>query len=198
MKLYELIEILEKDKKVIPGEVAVNINTYYRDIFNAVPSLVKTVEVTVSAEKASFSLADMGIDPMIYQRGINCWLKDQVITVHPIKKACFNDYVFAFETNIIFGIYKENGMVVAAPAGTIFIHEYYAYPAVVTVDTVDLPVPDANQLILYRAKADMYAEAREWDRAGYYSKKYEQSLVFYRRQKFSSTYQHSFNTDTRI
>jgi len=198
MTFNELMEIVRKHDDEMPaGEVAVNINAYMKDICNYVEPIFATAEITTDGEKYSFSLADFGSDiPKMFMK-----LRDVFVNgepARPLGSSIYDDIVYD-ETlgGVNVGISTGDDIKPMQEGNKIEI-VYYSYADPVTVETEELPLSWSHPMLLWRTKADMYADKREWDRAGYYNRRYDRSLIEFRRMFQSSGPQKIINTNTRI
>lgn len=196
MKVADYIEIYRSlDPKVPIGLILETLNGYYKDICNSVEPSFDSVIYTADGEQTFFAYTAMpgnAYDRFMKPRDV----KVPGIHVKMISNSIPGDIVVDYSANgFHLGQSHHNGLIPIA--GPVYL-EYYAYPAAVTESATDLPFPWADPMILWRTKADHYAERRHWDRAGYYNRRYEKSLLEYRRMYRSSGPQIIINTDTTI
>lgn len=198
MTFPQILEIVRKfDKELSGGEVALNINMYMMDICNEVEPLFAMDTITSDGEKSSFTLLDFNQDiESIFMKLRNVFVNDEPI--RPFDSSVYDDFVYE-ETNggVTVGVNNGNDIRPLNQGNEIII-SYYSYSEPVTVETEKLPLSWSHPMLLWRVKADMYADKREWDRAGYYNRRYERSLTQFRRMFQSSGPQKIINTNTRI
>lgn len=190
MTFQDILAIVRRDDPEVPaGEVALRINSYMKDICHNVEPVFAVASFTLVADKTDFELADfVGSVPTIatdFMKLRSVWADSKVLPQRdesiPYDR-CYDETLGGFQA----GILQETNFFSTFPVGTLVEMVYYSYPQPVTVASTTLPLPWSHPMLLWRVKADMYAEKRQWDRAGYYNKRYERSLVEFRRMFLSS------------
>jgi hypothetical protein len=198
MTLENIVEVLKLiDDKITPIEIVINLNGYYKDILNKTEHLFEVETITTIEGQAEF-LLENGSDTF----------QDQFMKFHSIvargnrlahvTNSIQGDDVFDETHNsILFGTYY-NGKIKPFPVGTVVQIMYYSYPEKVTLETKELPLQAVHSLLLWRFKAQLFSEQRQWDRTGYYNRLYEKSLHEYRRMILSSGDKKRININTQI
>ncbi len=198
MRFEEILEIVRKEDAEFPaGELAVMLNGYMHDICNEVEGHISEIEVPVKTDSNYYNYDDLGdafLQSFMKAKSVN--LKDKVIV--PLGNSVDGDYVVEYDHDG-FLLGKRNYVEISPLMDTDKITlEYYSYPSPITVNTGILPIPQASSMYLWRIKADLYAEKRHWDRAGYYNRRYERALINYRRMVQSSGPTKIIHPNTRI
>lgn len=198
MTFSQVMEIIRRDSPdKTPVEVAMDLNGYYQDICNTVEPSTQVIEITSDGETTSFVHSEIDASiPAIFMKSKEVRIKDLIVRDN--NHAIIGDVVVEWmDDGFILGKWTSGGI---APlnAGLQIEYEFYNYPPPITLQTTVLPFPWSHGMILWRIKADQYAERRHWDRAGYYNRRYENSLRQFKLMYKSSGPQRTINTNTRI
>lgn len=196
MNIAQLLEIARKQDSDYTGvELIELINSTMIDICNEVNPFQEKKQILADGIKTEFVLSDFDIqDRFISLIKFQIWKRD----ILPIGESISGDDVF-FEQSGIYHIgRRENDIIVPFENQTPIVLHFNAYPEPLTLDSVTLPYPWSHSLMLWRVKADLFAMAREWDRAGYFNRRYQTSLRQLKHITFSQSQNITINTNTRI
>lgn len=199
MIFRDILEVVRrKDSEKPAAEIAIEINGYYKDICNFVEPLFASKTITTDGQKKEFVLSDFGPDvERDFMKLRNVFIGDN--PVRPRENAIHRDTCYQELMNgVLVGTKNHDGEILPLPDGKELSIVYYSYPPPVTVETAELPLVWAQPMILWRVKADIHAEMREWDRAGYYNRRYERSLYEYRKMYNSSGPKKIIHPNSRI
>lgn len=198
MTFQAMLELVRKEEPDYPaGELAVMLTAYFKDICNEVESMSAVIELVADGSKTEFLFADMA-DPFNqrYMKPRDIEVPGQII--HPLRDGIDGDIVYEITADGLIIGFRDVDMIRPLLNQTKILFEYFSYPPDVTIATTELPLPSIHSALLWKIKADLFAEKREWDRAGYYNRRAERSLVQYRRMVQGSGIRKIINTNTRI
>lgn len=204
MKLRDIVEVIRRiDTQISVPEICMNMNSYYKDICNYAEPLVGYASIVTDGTTTLYKATDFLVaedtpvkaDNFMKFRRVS--LTDQVIKRG--NEATIGDNVWQQLTidTLACGYLDQEGPK-AFPAGYEINIEFYAYPDAITVETDEMPLPLLNHLILWRLKADIFSEQRQWDRTGYFNRRYERGLLEFRKMIRSSGTLNVNHTNTGI
>lgn len=198
MTFSDVLEIARSLNPDVPaGEIALTLNMYIQDICNEIEPFIGELDIVADGDVTEYVFSELG------DTFLSAYMKPHEIVI-PGKRVLKlinginGDIVYQInETGFVIG-YLLNDQITPLESGTNIIFEYYCYPSKVTINTGELPMKQAQSILLWRLKADLYAEKREWDRGGYFMRKAERALTLYRRMVQSQGISKIINTNTRI
>ena len=198
MNFTELYDIIVKDSETIsPGEMAINLTAYYKDICNYAEPILSVGSWTADGETIDLGFNDFsGHTEDTFMKLYSVHINE--VAIRPRSQA--TDFDLVYEETISglrVGILR-NGKLKPLSSGKVVEIVFYSYPEPVSVESEILPLPQVHNMLLWRLKADVFAEKRQWDRSGYYNRRYEKSLYEYRKMINSQGAKKIIHTNDRI
>ena len=186
MNLVELIDMAQTvADDVNPNDVVMRINAAYSDLASDVDCEFATALVTLAEPQRDFVWSDFDpVDPA--EEPVSGRLRKLMgvslgdVAIRHVNNAAVGDLAFiendgGFRAGQYLGKNNADLSFSTLPAGA-EVGIYYAKAPQVSLATGSLPLPEFHAALVYKLRSDLHADRSEWDRVGYYLRRYRESF----------------------
>ena len=185
MKLVDLIDMAQTvAPEINPNDVVIRVNASYADLAAEVDCQYASASFVLAEPQSRFLWSDFNPsdpeeEPVAGRLSKLLGVSINGIEIRHLHNATAGDLCYieddhGFHAGQYQGKNNASHRFGKFPEGA-EVGIYYAQPPYVTLATETLPLPEFHGALVYKVRSDLHADRSEWDRVGYYLRRYRES-----------------------